>query len=129
MNGRYERVPAILFCNQPDRINSYQKGLLGRLSIGLTLILSGRPALLELLFERPERLISRAANRADESDAVLDKRVEILVHEPVLQFHIAARVPKLEQFLRGPQISAGYSLDETGYALLEILQTAPRGAG
>jgi hypothetical protein len=78
----------------------------------------GRPALLELLFERSERLISRAANRADESNAVLDKRVEILVHEPVLQFHIAAGVPKLEQFLRGPQISAGYSLDETSHALL-----------
>ena len=40
--------------------------------------------MLELLFERAERLISRAANCADESDAVLDKRVEILVHEPVL---------------------------------------------
>ena len=47
------------------------------------------------------------------------------MHELVLQFHIGARVRKLEQFLRGPQISAGYSLDETGHALLQILKAAP----
>jgi hypothetical protein len=129
-NGRHASVHRpFCFSDQPDQDDGYWKGLFGRVLICLTLVLASRPALLELLFQRAEGLICGAANRADQSDAVLDKRVEILVHEPVLQFHIGARVRKLEQFLRGPQISAGYSLDETGHALLQILKAARRGAG
>ena len=94
----------------------------------MILILAPRPALLELLFERTERLIRRPANGADQIDAVLYERVEILTHEPVLQLHIGARVRKPEEFLRRLQIGVDYSLDETGHALLQILQTAPRGA-
>src|SRR3954452_9187670 len=94
----------------------------------LILILARRAALLELLLERAERLISRPANGADQIDAVLYERVEILTHEPVLQLHIGARVRKPEEFLRRLQIGLDYALDETGHALLQILQTASRGA-
>jgi hypothetical protein len=108
-------------------LTAYQKGLLGRRPIRLILILVRRPALLELLLERTERLISRPANGADQSDAVLDERIKILTHEPVLQLHIGARVRKPEEFLCRPQIGVDYALDETGHAPLQILQTAPRG--
>src|SRR5437763_1482918 len=94
----------------------------------LPLVLVRRPTLLELLLERPERLISRAANGTDQSDAVLDQRVEILAREPVLQLHISARVAEPEEFLGSRQIGADYAFDETGHALLHILQTASRGA-
>jgi hypothetical protein len=108
-------------------VTAYRKGLLRRLPILLILILTRRPALLELLLEWTERLISRPANGADEIDAVLYERVEILTHEPVLQLHIGARVRKPEEFLRRLQVGLDYALDETGHALLQILQTAPRG--
>ena len=48
------------------------QGLLRRRPIHLTFILARRLALLELLLEWTERLISRATNGADQSDAVLD---------------------------------------------------------
>jgi hypothetical protein len=91
------------------------------------LVLVRRPALLKLLLEWTERLISRPANSADQSDAVLYERFEILTHEPMLQLHIGARVRKPEEFLRRLQIGVDYALDRTGHALLQILQTAPRG--
>lgn len=113
----------------PDALvgTAYRKGLLRRLPILLILILARRPALLKLLLERTERLISRPANGADQIDTVLYERVEILTREPVLQLHIGARVGKPEEFLRRLQIGVDYALDETGHALLQILQTAPRG--
>jgi hypothetical protein len=55
----------------PIRVTAYRKGLLRRLP-SPTLILVRRPAPLELLLEGTERLFSRAANGADQSDAVLD---------------------------------------------------------
>jgi hypothetical protein len=103
------------------------EGLLRRLS-SLTLIVAGRPALLELLLERAKRLIGRPANGSYQSDAILYQSVEILAHEPVLQLHIGPRVRKPEEFLRRPHIGLDYALDETGHPLLQILQTAPRGA-
>jgi hypothetical protein len=105
----------------------YRQALLRRLPKFLILILARRPALLKLLLEWTERLISRPANSADQSDAVLYERFEILTHEPILQLHIGARVRKPEEFLRRLQIGVDYALDETGHALLEILQTTPRG--
>jgi hypothetical protein len=68
----------------PMRVTAYREGLLCRPPIPLPLILVRRPALLELLLQRTERLISRTANGAHQSDAVLEKRVEILPHEPLL---------------------------------------------
>ncbi len=68
----------------PMRGAAYRKGLLRRPPIRLPLILACRPALLELLLQRTERLVSRAANGADQSDAVLEERVEILAHKPML---------------------------------------------
>ena len=109
------------------RVAAYRKGSLRRRPICLILILVRRPALLELLLKRTERLISRPANGADQSDAVLDERIKILTHEPVLQLHIGARVRKPEEFLRRLQIGADHAFDETGHAALQILQTAPRG--
>ena len=55
----------------PIRVTAYRKGLLRRLP-SPTLILVRRPAPLELLLKGTERLFSRAANGADQSDAVLD---------------------------------------------------------
>src|SRR5689334_12432584 len=75
------------------RVQLTGKGLLRRLS-SLTLIVAGRPALLELLLERAKRLIGRPANGSYQSDAVLYQSVEILAHKPVLQLHIGPRVRK-----------------------------------
>ena len=112
----------------PDALGTAdRKRLLRRLPILLILIMARRPALLKLLLERTERLISRPANGADQIDTVLYERFEILTHEPVLQLHIGARVRKPEEFLRRLQIGVDHALDETGHALLQILQTAPRG--
>jgi hypothetical protein len=52
------------------RVTAYRKGLLRRLPILLILILTRRPALLELLLELTERVISRPANGADEIDDI-----------------------------------------------------------
>ena len=109
-------------------LTAYRKGLLRGLAILLIPILARRPALLKLLLERTERRISRPANGTDQIDSVLYERVEILTHEPVLQLHKGARVRKPEEFLRRLQIGVDYALDETGHALLQILQTAARGA-
>jgi hypothetical protein len=109
------------------RVTAYRKGLLRRLS-SLTIIVAGRPALLELLLERAKRLIGRPANGSYQSHAVLYQSVEILAHEPILQLHIGPRVRKPEEFLRRPHIGLDYAFDETGHSLLQILQTAPRGA-
>src|SRR4051812_23141063 len=84
--------------------------------------------MLKLLLEWTERLIRRPANGADQIDAVFYERVEILTHEPVLQLHIGGRVRKPEELLGRLQIGVNYALDETGHALLQILQTAPRCA-
>jgi hypothetical protein len=94
----------------------------------MPLILASRPALLELVLERAERLIRRPANGPHKGDAILDYRVEILAREPVLQLDIGARVCEPEQFLRCPQIGPHYALDNTVNALLQILQPAPGGA-
>jgi hypothetical protein len=98
---------------------AYRKGLLRRLPKFLILILARRPALVKLLLEWTERLISRPANSADQSDAVLDERFEILTHEPMLQLYIGARVHKPEEFLRRLQIGVDYALDQTGHAPLQ----------
>jgi len=95
----------------------------------MALILASRPALLELLLERAERLISCPAKGADNRHAVLDERVEILAREPMLQLDVGTRVGKPEEFLGSPQIGAHDALNETANALLEVLQTAPRRAG
>jgi len=107
-------------------VTPYRKGLLCRLPILLILILAPRPALLKLLLERTERLISGPANGADQIDTVLYERFEILTHKPLLQLHIGARVRKPEEFLRHLQIGVDYALDENSHSLLQILQTAPR---
>src|SRR5436305_1537895 len=86
---------------------AFRKGLLRRLS-SLTLIVAGRPALLELLLERAKRLIGRPANGSYQSGAVLYQSVEVLPHEPVLQLHIGPRVCKPEEFLRRPHIGLDY---------------------
>jgi hypothetical protein len=55
----------------PIRVTAYPEDLLRRMP-SPTLILVRRPAPLELLLKGTERLFSRAANGADQSDAVLD---------------------------------------------------------
>jgi hypothetical protein len=117
------RIPTKLLCDAGIRIDP-QVSLPIPTAAKLAAIAAPVPPL-----EPPgfQRLISRPANGADQIDAVLYKRVEILTHEPVLQLHIGARVGKAEEFLRRLQIGADYALDKTGHALLQILQTAPRG--
>jgi len=48
------------------------------------MLLVSRPALLDLLLERAKRLISGAANGADQRRAILDEGLKILAQEPVL---------------------------------------------
>ena len=93
----------------------------------MPLILASRPALLELVLERAERLIRRPANGPHKGDAILDYRFEILAHEPVLQFDIGARVRKPEKLLGSLKIGPHYALDEAVYPLLQILQAAAHG--
>ena len=44
----------------------------------------GVPALLDLLLDRPQRLLSSAAHRADQGGAAFQHHIQILAHEPLL---------------------------------------------